>query len=665
MSLRRTGSSGALVALFALLAGCSKPRVDGDYEVSRTFRWDTETLEMFSELPVQQGGRVKPLSTLAGFQLLNMYTKRSFKIPGPDGGKPEKLDPSGWMLDCLFFPEQARHYETFSVLDDELITMIGLEFEGKKRRDYYSYAELLPGRVRLQNFAASAHKKEAKVRERLEQQALSLYTNMTVFEGLVDAAAYTRHTLALHETPALAEVFPDVRPGLTPLLGNAAELVALYNEPELSSDAREGIERLLDELHRRIQFAAHDYAYFVPSTSVEERPGWLDFADVVQESLSGAPDGKDNIAALAAWERMEAAKADPAAFQAALADLHELSVARAEARGEYGKIPLEVSYYARDYFTNALAFFLLAFLLLAFGWLWPARWLGIGAWGGVTVGLLLVLAGITARCIILSRPPVATLYETILFITSVVVLVGLVIEALNRRRIALVTSTLVGAAGMFLAMRYELKEAASQGDTMGSLVAVLRTNYYLATHVTTVTIGYSAGLLAGLLAHVWLVGKMLGFRKGDKAFYKDVTRMVYGVLCFGLLFSVLGTIWGGVWANDSWGRFWGWDPKENGALLIILWELLILHSRLGGFIRDRGLHVMAVVGGVVVSASWWGVNLLGVGLHSYGFTSGVMRTLAIFWLIEFGLLVGFGIWSLVKRSGAHRVQSAEMSASEA
>ncbi len=91
---------------------------------------------------------------------------------------------------------------------------------------------------------------------------------------------------------------------------------------------------------------------------------------------------------------------------------------------------------------------------------------------------------------------------------------------------------------------------------------------------------------------------------------------------------------GGVWANDSWGRFWGWDPKENGALLICIWQLLVLHARMGGFIRDRGLAVMAVLGGVVVTISWWGVNLLNVGLHSYGFTSGVAQLLLGLWCIE-------------------------------
>ena len=94
---------------------------------------------------------------------------------------------------------------------------------------------------------------------------------------------------------------------------------------------------------------------------------------------------------------------------------------------------------------------------------------------------------------------------------------------------------------------------------------------------------------------------------------------------------IVGTILGGIWADQSWGRFWGWDPKENGALLIVLWNAIILHARWGGLVRQRGLMVMAVFGNVVTSWSWFGVNMLGIGLHSYGFMDSAFP-----WLIAFG-----------------------------
>ena len=106
--------------------------------------------------------------------------------------------------------------------------------------------------------------------------------------------------------------------------------------------------------------------------------------------------------------------------------------------------------------------------------------------------------------------------------------------------------------------------------------------------------------------------------------------MTYGTVCFALLFSFFGTVLGGLWADDSWGRFWGWDPKENGALIIVLWNALILHARWDGMARGRGVAILSVLGNIVVTWSFFGVNELGVGLHSYGFTEGRLRYIGMF-----------------------------------
>jgi ABC-type transport system involved in cytochrome c biogenesis permease subunit len=111
---------------------------------------------------------------------------------------------------------------------------------------------------------------------------------------------------------------------------------------------------------------------------------------------------------------------------------------------------------------------------------------------------------------------------------------------------------------------------------------------------------------------------------------RDLARMIYGIVCFAIFFSFWGTVLGGLWADDSWGRFWGWDPKENGALMIVLWNALVLHARWDGMVKDKGLAALAVAGNIAVSWSWFGVNQLGAGLHSYGFTEGVALALALF-----------------------------------
>jgi ABC-type transport system involved in cytochrome c biogenesis permease subunit len=168
------------------------------------------------------------------------------------------------------------------------------------------------------------------------------------------------------------------------------------------------------------------------------------------------------------------------------------------------------------------------------------------------------------------------------------------------------------------------------GDTMEMMRAVLDTNGWLATHVVCVTLGYASTFLAGFLALTYIVRGAFT-RSLDRDTARSLARMVYGIVCFATLFSFVGTILGGIWADQSWGRFWGWDPKENGALLIVLWNAIILHARWGGLVRQRGLMVLAVFGNVVTSWSWFGVNMLGIGLHSYGFMDSAFP-----WLIAFG-----------------------------
>jgi len=147
--------------------------------------------------------------------------------------------------------------------------------------------------------------------------------------------------------------------------------------------------------------------------------------------------------------------------------------------------------------------------------------------------------------------------------------------------------------------------------SISPLVPVLRSNLWLTVHVLTITLSYGAFFLAWALGHV-VVGSM-ALTPENKDRQANLSQYLYRTLQIGVVLLAAGTILGGVWANYSWGRFWGWDPKENGALMIILWELTILHARIGGYIRDRGVCISAIILGCIVAFSWWGVNLLGVG----------------------------------------------------
>ena len=196
--------------------------------------------------------------------------------------------------------------------------------------------------------------------------------------------------------------------------------------------------------------------------------------------------------------------------------------------------------------------------------------------------------------------------------------------------------------GLFLLFMAE--KFAYESDTMGVLVAVLDSNFWLATHVTTITIGYAATLLAGMIGQIAILLDCFA-RKSSSNTHADFIRMIYGTISFATIFTFLGTVLGGFWADQSWGRFWGWDPKENGALVLLLWNAFLLHAKASGYIRYYGLVIGSVMGNIMVAAAWWGVNLLSIGLHSYGFSSGIRDRLLFFFALEcIFLSLGFWIW---------------------
>jgi ABC-type transport system involved in cytochrome c biogenesis permease subunit len=186
-------------------------------------------------------------------------------------------------------------------------------------------------------------------------------------------------------------------------------------------------------------------------------------------------------------------------------------------------------------------------------------------------------------------------------------------------------ASLLGALFLLLAQSFGM-----DGDTMPVLVAVLDSNFWLTIHVLTITVGYAGVVAAGAAAH-W---HLLKLRKGAR----DGAGIVHGLLAFGLVFTFVGTLLGGIWADQSWGRFWGWDPKENGALMIALWAGILFHARASGQVGVRGFSVGAVLGIATVLFAWFGVNMLGVGLHSYGFTQGTLWGLGSYAVLEAGFL---------------------------
>lgn len=605
--------------------------------------WSARELELAGALAVQDGGRVKPLSTYAATTLLRLNGRRSLTTPAG-----ERLGATAWLLDVLVYPEQAVTYPCFQVQDSSAVHAIGLSVAAKGRRDRWSFEELRPAVPRLFELAHGWAPVEPGKRSTLQHQVVLLAEAVDAFLVLAGFLDFARVELPVPSTAGTASLFEGsrgvrysdlVRRG--PQLGE--RYMALAGSPDpLQREERarlEGLLRLASELGR----ASARLALLPPDAEVAELPAWHTPGELLAAALDGRQAGRREVEALVALEALADSAAPGTAREAALAQLAAVVGPMAAARGETRRLGLEIAYYRLRPLSFGLALFVAAFLASACSWLRPRARLPYWICGAGTLGGTLLLAlAITMRCVIRERPPISTLYETVLFVTWSGAALGLVLEWIDRKRVALFAAALLGVVGLFLANGYETLE---RRDTMPSLVAVLDTNFWLATHVTTIVIGYAAGLFAALLASIYLVARALRGRAWRPELFRSLGRMTYGTIAFALIFSIVGTILGGIWANDSWGRFWGWDPKENGALLICLSQIAILHGRRGGYLKELGLCVSAAFAGTIIAFSWWGVNLLGVGLHSYGFTSGVHGALWTYYLLQWGVCaLGAAIW---------------------
>ncbi len=404
---------------------------------------------------------------------------------------------------------------------------------------------------------------------------------------------------------------------------------------EIDPQERDAFQSAVIELHNRVAtLLAHSQLfepYVVVPLTPEER--WRNFPQAL--GTASTP-GSEPHPAVAAITRMMSAWSDGdiAAFEAETERYAEL--VRSAAPEMMRQARIEVLFNRASLFKGATAVYVLAILGLLGSFLLRAQASG-GVWGerlrAGSVALVIAAVGvhtaaIAIRIYLQDRPPVTNLYSSAVFVGWASVLVGLFLERIYPLGVAALGSAVVGCSTLIVA-----HNLGSDGDTMEMMQAVLDSNFWLATHVITITLGYSATFLAGALGAIYLVASTFTrWLRRDREL--ALSRMVYGTVCFALLLSFVGTVLGGIWADQSWGRFWGWDPKENGAALVVLLTALILHARWGGMIGRRGVAVLAVLGNIVTAWSWFGTNMLGVGLHSYGFMDSAAMWLVVFVVLQ-------------------------------
>ena len=308
------------------------------------------------------------------------------------------------------------------------------------------------------------------------------------------------------------------------------------------------------------------------------------------------------------------------------------------------KVSVELHYNFLNPFRLAWVFYLLGLLFLFLNFLFHKKYLFYGSLAVLALAFCTQGYGMALRSFIMSRPPVTNMYETVVWVPWVSVILGTFLWWRHKAFFVFVCSCVVA---LFCLLLVDSAPTLLDGR-LDPLEAVLRSNFWLITHVLVITMSYAAFFLAfamgDVLLFLFLKNKKTGVERDKLLLY---TRCIDRCLQTGVVLLAGGTILGGIWADYSWGRFWGWDPKETWALISLLAYLALLHGRLVGWIKEFGLAVGSVLVFFLIVMAWYGVNyVLGQGLHSYGFGSGGVEYVSGFALLH--LIYVLFVWTLCR-----------------
>ena len=576
---------------------------------------DALDLQSWRSLAVQHEGRVKPLDTFAEAHLLAFSGKRSHA----------DLDASSWLLELMLEPEKAFERKVFAIRNPEVVTAFDLP-ERKKRK--YSFNEVFPATQKHIDFLQKVYAREPEQRSLVETQALDLYFQSARYGELSRSLACFAPNIKIRSHELSQQL------GLAH--GEATSFYRLLHQTNISelwqglaqADMNKLTEVQQELLHLAKQWEAFnkrpDTAFnIVPQDDDGHGHPWVSPA----MQLAGKGHSTEGPTLMKHLDRLVTnyLTKTPSGFAADATLLFENQQSIIQSGDN--KLGLEVWYNQNNLFVKSLAFYVFAFLLLSTSWLMRSERLRKISFYVLLAGIVCHLVGVVIRTYLMGRPPVSNLYETIVFVGLIGVFTCAIWEVSRKHGLGIFVASTLGSVLHFIAFRY-----AADGDTMGMLVAVLDSNFWLATHVITISMGYGCALVAGIVGHLYLFFQIARPKGSERL--EQLGGNMAGLALVALFFTLLGTILGGIWADQSWGRFWGWDPKENGALLIVMWLLMLQHGKIANMFGNLGYAVGLVLANITVALAWFGVNLLNVGLHSYGFAGGVALNLGLFCAFE-------------------------------
>lgn len=676
----RTGVKGWLLPLIVvvLVGG-----MFGSYAVPKSYKPDQFNWNAAGDLPMQHEGRIKPLDSVARHVLLTLSGRQSAVVRGGDlQAMQKKLDAAKeasktnsnetskasesetkdveysatewllgvmsqepWIFEAKVFRIDAKEVLDLFELDPEesggTLTTYGKVF-GQRGRHRYSFAQL---EKKLDAFQDQMGKIMAKKKENpgslkfVDQRFVDLSQKLNLFFQINQAYSTSRLPVPPQDSsnPEAQkkfgqELLAELRIVQQIEAGGPPGMIPPVGKPNAAKPAD-------DESNR---WRALRPALFASYAAQAMNMGDAESAKTFLPLIDAFDAIRDN---------------SPTEFNKSIVEFKKVTAEAPAAHGTFEQAAFEAWYNRFGAVNGCIAFYIMAAALTFISMIVLPQGLRRTAFWITAVVFIFHSIAIIDRIIITGRAPVINLYSSAVYIGWGAVLFGLIIELLYPIRIGIAVGSIIGSTSLLVAYGLESQ------DTMPELQAVLDTQFWLTTHVQCITAGYLAtfvagGISIGAILHRLVKRNELTSSSDSEAavIQRLLHRISYGTVCFAIFFSLIGTVLGGLWADDSWGRFWGWDPKENGALMIVLWNAIVLHARWDRLVGERGFALLAIGGNIVTAWSWFGTNQLGIGLHSYGFTSGVLMILKYFVLSQLFIIV---LGALFTRA-SYRSQSEEI-----
>jgi cytochrome c-type biogenesis protein CcsB len=570
-----------------------------------------DSTEPLRYLPVQDGGRVKPLETLTRETLQLVYGKQTYR--GPDGKAREALEiVMTWMLVPNYWDGEKIVEINHRGLKDSL------NFDHDRK--YFSPTELFAnGRLVLVMQELASYRESKRKLDPYYQAAQRLENQLAMYQAVKQGAAFRVTPPKPTEQPKYDVSAPSPHAGAA--AGPVAGQVAGQPPTAPGANVNQATPPTAPPMMGGPMMGAPSSEKWIAASDLDGE--MKDAFGVLARAFVHALPGESNKA--------EATTVDP---QSARADLQKaVDDFKAKARSQNPdaypsdkQIAVEVHYDDFHPFMWAWIFYLLAALTLGVAWQTENAKATSAGWVLALCAFALHIYGFGLRIYLTGRPPVSNMYESVVWVSFGVVVFSLIFEYLNRKKFIL----LAGCSIAVLCLVVADLAPTILDQSVQPLQPVLRSNMWLTIHVLTITLSYSAYFLAWGLGNIGLFFVLRGEKPTDER-PRAFSHSIYRAIQVGVVLLAAGTILGGVWADYSWGRFWGWDPKETWAFIALMGYLALLHARLTGWVQNFGMLVFSVVAFNLVLMAWYGVNfVLGAGLHAYGFGAGGVEYVGAF-----------------------------------